>query len=273
MNALEKRGIHPGTIVIDDKWSTKYGSFEVDEQKWPDLKRFVEEQHAQGLHVLLWIPVASTEGLPKNLTITRNGSPVTADVSNPAYEAFLRERIRHLVVDLGVDGFKEDWVGSPGDFSQVVQSGPVYGIEFVRRFQSILFDETHKWKPDALIETQTPNPAFRDSSDMIRLNDVYTGTRDVVKMMQGRAAIARVAGWSLIDTDNAATTTLAEWWDYMQAQPSIGVPSLYIVSSTPVTHEAPSEDQWTRLAAIWRQYIASQKTRNGHRTTASQPNK
>ncbi len=27
---------------------------------------------------------------------------------NPEYERFLRERIRHMVADLGVDGFKED---------------------------------------------------------------------------------------------------------------------------------------------------------------------
>ncbi len=256
---LEARNVHPATIVIDDKWMTKYGTLDIDTAKWPDLKRFVDEQHAHGRHVLLWIPVASTEGLPKELAIARNGNAVVADVSNPAYEAFLRKQIHHLVADIGIDGFKEDWVGSQGNFSNVTQSQPLYGIEFVRRFQFILFDEAHRTKPDALIETQTPNPLFRESSDMLRLNDIYTGTRNVPAVMRNRAAIARAAGWSLLDTDNAATTTLAEWWSYMRAQPSIGVPSLYIVSRTVVTHEPVPAEDWQRLATLWQQYTATQK--------------
>ena len=184
IDQLEQHGLHPGTIVIDDKWMTKYGTLDVDTAKWPDLKHFVDDQHAHGRHVLLWVPVASTEGLPKDLVITRNGNTVVADVSNPTYEAFLRKQIHHLVVDIGVDGFKEDWIGSQIDFSKVTQSAPLYGIEFVRRFQFILFDEAHRAKPDALIDTQTPNPLFRESSDMLRLNDLYTGTRNVPAVMR-----------------------------------------------------------------------------------------
>ncbi len=52
-------------------------------------------------------------------------------------------------------------------------SGLLAGIEFVRRFQWILYDETHKAKPDALVETQTVNALFRESSDVTRLNDIW----------------------------------------------------------------------------------------------------
>jgi Glycosyl hydrolases family 31 TIM-barrel domain len=252
---LEQRGLHAGTIVIDDKWMTNYGTLEIDTQKWPDMKRFVDQQHQRGRHVLLWVPVADREGLAANLTITRNGVPILADVSNPDYETFLRAQIRHLVADIGIDGFKIDWEHTPGNFTDITESRPLYGIEFGRRFHSILYDETHKWKRDALVETQTPNAVFRDSSDMLRLNDVFPGVRDVVSMMRQRAAIAHVAGWKLVDCDNAEATTLAEWWAYMKAQPSIGVPSLYFLSKTRITHETPSPGQWTQLASIWKQYI------------------
>ncbi len=259
IGVLKERRLRAGTIVIDDKWMTNYGTLEIDKQKWPDMKRFVDEQHIQGRHVLLWVPVADREGLPESFTITRNGAPLLADVSNPDYEALLRAQVRHLVADIGIDGFKIDWEATPGTFADITESRPLYGIEFGRRFHSILYDETHKWKRDALVETQTPNPVFRDSSDMLRLNDVFPGARDVVSMMRNRAAIAHVAGWKLLDCDNAETTTLAEWWTYMKAQPSIGVPSLYFLSRTRVTREIPSESQWTQLASIWTQYIASQK--------------
>ena len=112
---------------------------------------------------------------------------------------------------------------------------PYAGIEFVRRFQSILYSETHEAKPDALVETQTVNALFRDSSDVTRLNDIWYATRNVPEMMRLRARIAHISGWPVLDTDNASSTTLKDWWGYMQAQPTIGIPALYFVTRTEST--------------------------------------
>ena len=255
---LDERGLPIGSIVIDDKWQQGYGTFDVDQQKWPDLKGFIAAQHAKGRHVLLWVPVADTDGLPSSLCVTYQGKCVIADVGKPEYEAWLRPRIRHLVQDLGVDGFKEDWVRSPAA-PGLPLTGSATGIEFVRRFQSILYSETHKWKPDAMVETQTTNALFRESSDVIRLNDIWYASRDVPERMRLRARIANITGWPLVDTDNASSTNLKEWWNYMQAQPSIGIPALYFVSRTETTQESPSPADWNYLAALWRQYIAAVK--------------
>lgn len=214
------------TIVIDDKWQQSYGTFEVDPQKWPDLKGFIAAQHAKGRHVLLWVPVADPEGLPTSLCVNYQGKCQIADVGNLEYEAYLGPRIQHLVKDLGVDGFKEDWVRDPAAPNLPI-TGSATGIEFVRRFQSILYTETHKWKPDAMVETQTANALFRDSSDVIRLNDIWYASRDVPEMMRLRGRIANITGWPVVDTDNASSTTLKNWWEYMLAQPTIGIPALY----------------------------------------------
>lgn len=259
---LGERGLPVGTVVIDDKWQQAYGTFEVDQQKWPNLKGFVAAQHAKGRHVLLWVPVADAEGLPESLCVKYQGKCVIADVGKPGYEAFLRPRIRHLVEDIGIDGFKEDWVRSPAA-PGLPLTGSATGIEFVRRFQSILYTETHKWKPDALVETQTTNALFRESSDVIRLNDVWYSSRNVTEMMRLRARMAHIAGWPLVDTDNASSTNLKEWWNYMQAQPSIGIPSLYFVTRTETTQESPTPEDWASLAAIWRHYIGSLKSETG----------
>lgn len=255
---LDQRDLPVGTIVIDDKWQKNYGTFEVDTKKWPDLKAFIAEQHRQGRHVLLWVPLADSEGLPPSLCVMAKGKCVVADVGNPAYESFLRARIHHLVADIGVDGFKEDWVGAPA-VPGLPLSGGISGIEFVRRFQWILWSQAHKDKPDAMVETQTPNALFRESSDLIRLNDIWYATRNVPRVMRLRARIAYISGWPLVDTDNASSTTLKEWWDYAQAQPSIGIPALYFVSRTESTQESPTPAQWSALAGIWRTYIASVK--------------
>ena len=108
-----------------------------------------------------------------------------------------------------------------------------------------------------MVETQTANAAFRDTSDVLRLNDLWYATRDVVGTMRERAQIAHISGWQLVDTDNASSTTLETWWDYMQAQPSIGIPALYFLHRTESTLEEPPEWEWVALAGIWRGYIGS----------------
>jgi hypothetical protein len=255
---LEERKLPVGTVVIDDKWQQAYGTFEIDQQKWPDMKAFVAAQHAKGRHVLLWVPVAETDGLPESLCVKAQGKCVTADVGSAAYESYLRPRIRHLVQDIGIDGFKEDWVGAPA-IPGLPLTGAATGIEFVRRFQWILYSETHKWKPDAMVETQTVNALFRESSDLIRLNDIWYATRNVPDVLRLRARIANITGWPLVDTDNASSTTLKDWWSYMQAQPTIGVPALYFVTRTESTQESPSAEQWDALAGLWQSYIDNLK--------------
>ncbi len=254
IGVLEQRGMPVGTIILDDKWQQNYGTFEVDTRKWPDLKGFVAAQHAKGRHVLLWVPLAQGEGLPAELCITVNGRCAGADVGKPEYEGFLRARVHHLVADIGVDGFKEDWVGAPTQ-AGLPLSGGVAGLEFVRRFQWILYDEAHKAKADAMVETQTVNALFRESSDVTRLNDIWYGTRNVPDALRLRARIAHISGWPLVDTDNASSTTQREWWDYMQAQPSIGIPALYFITRTESTQEAPTDAQWSALNGIWQAYI------------------
>lgn len=257
VSELEQRGLPAGTIVIDDKWQKGYGSFDIDQEKWPDLKSFVAAQHARGRHVLLWVPVAHWDGLPDALCVhDGHGKCIAPNLGSSAYEAFLRERIRHLVQDVGVDGFKEDWVWAPSAAGLPVPA-ELAGVEAVRRFQQILYTEAHRWKPDAMVETQTTNAAFLDTSDVLRLNDVWYATRDVVGMIRERARIAHISGWALVDTDNASSTTLATWWQYMEAQPSIGIPALYFLHRTESTLEVPPEWQWTALAGIWKDYIAN----------------
>jgi hypothetical protein len=73
-----------------------------------------------------------------------------------------------------------------------------------------------------------------------------------------RAAIAHASGWSLVDTDNASSTTLRDWWSYMLAQPSIGVPALYFVTRTESTLEAPTAGQWAELVRVWKDYVQSE---------------
>ncbi|KAJ3191284.1 hypothetical protein HK101_007913 [Irineochytrium annulatum] len=256
VRVTEERGIPFGTVVIDDKWQKSYGTFEVDEEKWPDMRGFLSAQHAKGRRVLLWAPSLQVEGLPDEWLVKVEGKPVSADVTHPEYAATLRSRILALM-GMGVDGFKVDWTGGLTKHPNAVmhkQRSPLYGVEFLRRFHTILYDAAHEGKRDALVETHCVNPLFRACSDVTRLNDIYFGTRGCVAAMKVRARIARLCGWKVLDCDAASCTTLAEWWDYMVAQPGIGVPSLYCVERMESTLEEVDPWMWEAIRGIWGKY-------------------
>lgn len=256
IETLEQRGLPLSTIVIDDKWQKHYGTFEVDTDKWPDMKGFIDRQHAKGRHVLLWTASYHTEGLPDEMCIIdKKGRKLFANVADPAYETMIREQITHIVKDVGADGFKEDWIGFSGAEPDIPGYGELHGMEMVRRFQFILWDASHKAKPDALVETQTPHPLFRESSDVLRLNDLWFSTRHVCETMQNRARISRICGWNVLDCDNASCTTLSEWFRYMQYQVRLATPALYCASATESFYEEIPEAMWAYLSALWKKYI------------------
>lgn len=253
---LDSRGIPYGTIVIDDKWQKYYGTFEVDTEKWPDLPGFVKRQHEKGHHVLLWIPCYHKEGVPEELCAKNsNGEALFPVPGLEAYDTFLREKILRLVRETDIDGFKEDWIGRSAEEPHMENYGNLHGIELVRRFQSIVYNTLHEIKPDGLMETQTPNPLFRESSDMLRLNDSWFGVRNMTEMMRERARIARIVGWDVLDCDDAAPTTLKEWMAYMQVQPDFGVPSLYFLYKTSCSHEESTSAQSDYIRSLWQDYI------------------
>lgn len=253
---LEERGVPFSTIVIDDKWQKYYGTFEVDEEKWPDMKGFIDAQHKKGRHVLLWTASYHTEGLPDEMCVfNKEGRKLFANVADPAYEKLMREQITHLVGEIGADGFKEDWIGGCGREADIPGYGELHGIEMVRRFQWILWDASHRVKPDALIETQTPHPLFRESSDVLRLNDLWFSTRHVSDTMQMRARVSRIAGWQVLDCDNASCTTVREWFNYMQFQTRLATPAVYCVSRTESFYEEIPEEMWGYVAGAWKKYI------------------
>lgn len=251
---LDRRGVPVGTIVIDDKWQKFYGCFEVDTQKWPDMPGFVRRQHEKGRKVLLWIPGYQAEGIPTELCAQdEEGKPLFGMPGIEAYDAFVREGITRLILETDVDGFKEDWIGRSGR-PGLKNYGMLHGIEMLRRFQFVVHDALHAVKPDGLLETQTPNPLMRESSDMLRLNDIWFATRELPEMMRERARIARIAGWDVVDCDNASSSVIAEWFQYAQLQPQLGVPALYFLTRTEASHEPMTQAQCAYMNVLWEAY-------------------
>ncbi len=117
---LAAHGVHPGTVVIDDKWQATYGENAPDTAKWPDLRGFVAARQSAGQRVLLWLKAWDPEGVPPEECI-RNGAgmPVAVDPTNPAFVRRMAAGVARLLSDdgFGADGFKVD-------FSARIPSGP-----------------------------------------------------------------------------------------------------------------------------------------------------
>lgn len=272
LRTLEQHDLVPGIVVLDDKWQATYGENRADVQKWPDLRGFVDGQHARRRKVLLWLKAWDPEGIPAEQCI-RNaaGHPVAFDPSHPAFEKRLRESIRTM---LSTEGYDAD--GFKIDFSARIPSGPgmhihrdFWGLELMKLYLRIVHDEAKKTKPDALIMTHTPHPYLADVVDMIRLNDVLDLNRlddpaigrDIGKVMRLRARIAAIAcPTAIIDTDNWPVRDKASWCDYIRLQPELGVPSLYFVDHVDLTEEQLETSDFQLIREAWHQYRSQRRS-------------
>lgn len=257
---LAANEVHPGTVVLDDKWQSAYGENEVDSAKWHDLPGFVQSCHARGQHVLLWLKAWDPEGVPVDECIVNAaGLPLAVDPTHPAFERRLRASVRRM---LSADGYDAD--GFKIDFSARIPSGPgmkmhgdVWGLELMRLYLWIIQDEARQVKPDALIITHTPHPYLADLVDAVRLNDINTNA-DVCRQMTHRARVAAIAcPDALIDMDNWPLPNKAAWRSYLGLTPALGIPALYYTSHIDSTGEPLTAEDYALLRESWAAYRAS----------------
>lgn len=149
--ALVARGFPPGVLMIDANWQEDCGVWEFSARRFSQPKAMIEELHALGFKVMLWVcpfvsPDSETyrmlqkEGLLLREQIVEPGGrrigPVHAaairwwdgisavlDLSHPRAQAWFKGRLDHLVREYGVDGFKLD-AGDTGFY--VPPSGRVF---------------------------------------------------------------------------------------------------------------------------------------------------
>jgi hypothetical protein len=129
-----ERGLSHSVMEIDDKWQRGYGDLEFDLEKFPDPKAMVEQLHAEGFLVTLWVmPFAAEsseayqEGAPRGYFCggaktagLKEGffrwwnSPVVAalDLTNDEAVDWFVGRLKALQRKYGIDGFKFD-AGEP----------------------------------------------------------------------------------------------------------------------------------------------------------------
>jgi hypothetical protein len=189
---------------------------------------------------------------------TPDGSPVGLDPTNPATRAFLTEMVGRLLGadGLDADGLKIDFTARTPIGRALTAHGSSWGIALLHELLHVVHAAAKAAKPDALVITQAPHPAFVDVSDMIRLNDMLRmddpGPAHVVEQMRYRAAVVQAACPELlVDTDDWQVPNLAEWRAYVRVKASLGVPALYYATHVDNTGEPLEPADYAALRETW----------------------
>ena len=132
-HAIVDNGFEPGILIIDEGWHTRYGQWKFDFAKFPDPKGMVDELHALGFTVLLWVtPLVTADGqdiimsfMPHlykgnnkhflrdkkgEICLVRwwNGFSAILDLRKECDRLYLSSRLDLLMEEYGIDGFKFD---------------------------------------------------------------------------------------------------------------------------------------------------------------------
>ena len=125
-HAVVDNGFPAGVLMIDDNWQRYYGNFEFKAERFPDAKGMIDELHALGFKVMVWIcPFVSPDSpefreLEAKDYLLRNPNGGTAilnwwngysacyDLTNPAAADYFVQILRNAQRQYGIDGFKFD---------------------------------------------------------------------------------------------------------------------------------------------------------------------
>jgi hypothetical protein len=256
---LDRRGLRPSAVIIDDKWQSAYGAALPDPDKWPDMRAFTDAQHEKGRRVVLWFKSWDCEGLPDEECIrSETGTRLAADPTAPAYRARVRQFMHTLLSQdagcLNADGFKIDFADCiPAERNMRISEQGVYGIGLLHRLMELLYTEAKRVKPDALINTSCCHPLFAGCTDQARLHDTFFALRDSARIMHERADLfeAVMPGIS-VDTDAGSCGSRRDFMRYARAAVRMGVPDLYILN--PIEDCALTDADWEEIRLLWEEY-------------------
>lgn len=145
-HAIVANGFPPAVLMIDEGWFEAYGVWDFHRGRFPDPKAMMDELHAMGFKVMLWVcpyirpdgqhftellhdkskvvwlRSAKDPGLPAIMQWWDGFSAVT-DFTSPQGREWFTAQLRRLVETYGVDGFKLDG----GDAELFAQSAMLTG--------------------------------------------------------------------------------------------------------------------------------------------------
>lgn len=254
--AEKEWGMQNINLIIDDSWQ-HYFSFEpkAEKSRFPDMRRFIDDMHSRGHHVLLWnTPMFENVGNGFTTRAQKLGvisSWRYADDKNSGFGAYLNElapesyafdytadNARQFIKEVcevlfgdgegqyNADGVKLDFMAclrNPALTACYAHPERGIGATELMHFYKMFHEEAKKVKPDVIIDATVGDPRFEQFIDFNRMHDTHCGT--IEKEM--RANLSLLACPDLpIDSDGALMFTSWLRTHYISAA-MYSVPSVY----------------------------------------------
>jgi len=259
MSKHNSRNIYPKIQIIDDKWMKEYGPAIVNEHKWPDLRRYIDNNRKNGIHTFLWFKLWDSEGTPEEMTLWNPAENCRLnDPTNPEFRKMLREILHRLLSsDEGcydADGLKVDFgFLQPHGRKVLPYDKTKYGAELMYEYLKLIHDTMKEIKPHAVMNASPCHPIFDSIVDHARLHDYESPRRRNLEEFTHRAKIWGTAlPSSIIDTDSGSHTTNRDVLRFLLGQSTIGIPDLYYASDFPELKL--TDEEWSRIADEWNKY-------------------
>ena len=200
----EDWGMDKFNLIIDDSWQLPHSFMPVvDKKRFPDLRNMIEDLHAKGHHVILWLTplfdkitngyttraeelgvLSKDEFKPPmwNKYFERFPGCFGIDYTHDNARQFLREICEQLFGDkegqYHADGIKMDFLGLIRDpaVSHYAHAERGMGFKELYLFYTMLYEEAKRVRHDVIIDCTVGDPRFEHLIDFNRLHDTHCGT-------------------------------------------------------------------------------------------------
>lgn len=239
------------TVIVDDGWQTHdqgrgyitCGDWEMAPNKFPDMRKFVDDVHALDMKVMLWfsVPFIGAEAKQferfKDMLISTPDFTKSVYVFDPRYKEvrdYLIDKYRTAVIEWNLDGLKLDFIDS-----FALKEGRSLEYDARRDYQSLedaidvlMIDITNALReinPEILIEFRQSyvGPAIRKYGNMLRVgdcpNDCFRNRHNItnLRFTSGKTAVhSDMVMWHYDDTVESAALQLVS---IMYSVPQISV--------------------------------------------------
>ncbi|MFA5865454.1 MAG: TIM-barrel domain-containing protein [Phycisphaerae bacterium] len=197
LNIIEKNKLPFKTITIDGYWCPQIGEWRADLERFPDMRKFVDELHHRGYKVIFWYcPFEAERAAPvfrqhpeyfveetvrQELFLEKDIKVEVRpryDYTHPKVREFIREDIRRMLSPekgcYNGDGLKLDFYGSAPNAKRVkafYNPGWGLGHRFILNAHAAIYTWAKEFKPDCRIDGENGNPFFSDYTDSLRAWD------------------------------------------------------------------------------------------------------
>lgn len=238
------------TVIVDDGWQTHdqgrgyitCGDWEMAPNKFPDMRKFVEDIHALDMKVMLWfsVPFIGIEAKHfdrfKDMLLNNSNLSKSVYIFDPRYKEvrdYLIDKYARAVRDWNLDGLKLDFIDN------FVLEGKALEYDERRDYQSLedaidvlMIDVSNALRAinkDILIEFRQKyvGPAIRKYGNMLRVadcpNDCFRNRHNIVNLRftSGKTAVhSDMVMWHYDDTVESAALQLVS---IMYSVPQISV--------------------------------------------------